>query len=187
MRDLVHEAYLEAVQLHGTQIRKGSGVPYMIHVLGVAEQLALWGIPREAEPELWSAAMLHDTVEDAGNTIEAIRDKYGPIVADWVMLLTFRDKGADETPAVYQSAKEHHLTEFQSKPIEAVVLKLADRYRNVQDFRHSDRKYALKYLNRATGLTVLIAERRDEIEKRFGLPPAMRIREDFRQLASELM
>jgi guanosine-3',5'-bis(diphosphate) 3'-pyrophosphohydrolase len=184
---MVHKAYLDAVKLHGEQVRKGSQVPYVIHVLGVAEQLALWNIGREDEPELWAAAMLHDTVEDAGNTIELIRIDYGPVVADWVNLMTFRDRLTDEQPKEYQAAKEQHLTEYRHKPIEVVVLKLADRFRNVKDFAASDRRYAAKYLTRASGLTVLATERREDIERRFGVDAAERIRLDIRQLASELL
>jgi myo-inositol-1(or 4)-monophosphatase len=187
MSVLVHKAYLDAVKLHGEQVRKGTGVPYMIHVLGVAEQLALWGIFRDKEEELWAAAMLHDTVEDAGNTVELVRIDYGPTVAEWVGMLTFRDKLPDELPKLYQEAKEAHLTEFKDKPVEVVVLKLADRYRNVRDFMQSDRRYALKYLNRAKGLTTLIKEREQDIWNRFGMPTGDKIRNDFRQLASELL
>lgn len=188
MRDIVHEAYLDAVQMHGTQTRKGSDVPYMLHVLGVAEQVALWDAPRASEPELWAAVMLHDTVEDAGNTVEAIEAKYGPKVAEWVGLLSFRDKLPDEPSATYQAAKEEHLTEFKDKPIEVVLIKLADRYRNVRDFQQGgDRRYAAKYLSRAKGLTVLIADRGDEIVQRFGGLTHIRLRESFRLLAAELL
>jgi guanosine-3',5'-bis(diphosphate) 3'-pyrophosphohydrolase len=187
MRDIVHEAYLDAVQMHGTQTRKGSEVPYLIHVLGVAEQVALWDVPRASEPELWAAVMLHDTVEDGGNTVEAIEAKYGPKVAEWVKLLSFRDKLPDESSAAYQSAKEDHLTEFRSKPIEVVLIKLADRYRNVRDFQQNDRRYAAKYLGRAKGLTVLIAERDLEFIQRFGEHTHSRLREQFRLLATELL
>jgi myo-inositol-1(or 4)-monophosphatase len=96
MSDIVHKAYMDAVMLHGEQVRKGTQVPYMIHVLGVAEQLALWQISREQEPELWAAAMLHDTVEDAGMTVAGIKLKYGEKVAGWVEMLTFRDRLPDE-------------------------------------------------------------------------------------------
>lgn len=187
MSDIVHQAYLDAVSLHGEQVRKGTQVPYMIHVLGVAEQLALWGISREYEPELWTAAMLHDTVEDAGMTVAGIKLKYGPTVAEWVEMLTFREREADELPKDYQAAKEAHLTEYKDKRIEVVVLKLADRYRNVKDFAVSDRRYAAKYLTRARGLTILATERIEDIWKRFGHPVGDAIRADYRQLATELL
>ncbi len=169
MRDLVHEAYLDAVQMHGTQVRKGSNVPYMIHVLGVAELVAHWGVSRSSEPELWATIMLHDTIEDAGNTIKAIKAKYGSKVAGCVELLSFRHKLPDETSDAYQDAKEAHLTAFKDKPIEAVLIKLADRFCNTLDFEKSgDRRYAAKYFKRAKGLTALIAWRSAEFINRFG-------------------
>jgi hypothetical protein len=79
------------------------------------------------------------------------------------------------------------LTEYKDKPIEVVVLKLADRYRNVKDFAVTDRRYAAKYLNRARGLTTLVKERDIDILNRFGAATAEKIHADYRQLATELL
>lgn len=187
MNDLAQKAFLEAVQLHNGQNRKGSQVPYVYHVLQVAEQLALWDIPRDANPDLWATAMLHDTVEDCNNNLNDIKNKYNATVSEWVGHMTFRDKHENETPNDYQTAKTNHLAEFKHKPIEAVVAKLADRFRNTKDYINSgDTRYAKKYLNRAKPLTDLAHERRTEIEQRFGTETAKRILFDFQELELEL-
>jgi len=54
-----------ANQLHRRQIRKGSGIPYMSHLLGVAS-LALEHGANEDEA---IAAVLHDAVEDQDGTL----------------------------------------------------------------------------------------------------------------------
>jgi len=71
-----------ANQLHRRQIRKGSGIPYMSHLLGVAS-LALEHGANEDEA---IAAVLHDAVEDQGGipTLKTIRRTFGKRVAEIV-------------------------------------------------------------------------------------------------------
>ena len=71
-----------AVQAHGDQRRKGTEIPYVAHLL-VVTGLVLEDGGDEDEA---IAALLHDTVEDVGGAqlLEAIRDQFGPRVADIV-------------------------------------------------------------------------------------------------------
>ena len=55
-------ALVYATQLHSQQIRKGSGVPYISHLLSVAA-LVLEDGGNEDEA---IAALLHDAIEDQG-------------------------------------------------------------------------------------------------------------------------
>ncbi len=178
--DSVHQAYRDAFIYHGNQVRKGTGVPYLIHVLGVAEQLALWGISREAWPQMWCAAMLHDVIEDNPNTsITGIKDKYGRAVSDIVADVTFIQYPLGPT-------KQQHLDSYGTKCIRSVVLKLADRYRNVVDFSKTDYNYAGKYLKKADKLTSLIIDRRSEIKATFGDKTCSFIFDDFVSLSTYL-
>ena len=72
-------ALVYASQLHRHQIRKGSGVPYISHLLSVAALVLEDG---GSEDEA-IAALLHDAIEDQGgdNTRQEIRDKFGATVA----------------------------------------------------------------------------------------------------------
>ena len=49
-----------AARAHRGQVRKGSGVPYLIHPLNVAKLL----IQEGCEEEVVVAGLMHDTVED---------------------------------------------------------------------------------------------------------------------------
>jgi (p)ppGpp synthase/HD superfamily hydrolase len=76
------EALVLASSLHRRQVRKGSGVPYVSHLLAVC------GIVLEhggSETEA-IAALLHDGPEDQGGyeTLETIRVRFGDAVADIV-------------------------------------------------------------------------------------------------------
>jgi (p)ppGpp synthase/HD superfamily hydrolase len=75
-----------AVELHGGQVRKGTGVPYVAHLLEVAA-LVLDDGGTEAEA---IAGLLHDAVEDAGVKPKQIRKRYGRKVSRIV-------KGCTET------------------------------------------------------------------------------------------
>ncbi len=77
-RDALHLAF----ELHAGQIRKGSSIPYVSHVLAVS------GIALEhgADENEAIAALLHDAAEDAGGraTLARIRRQFGDLVADIV-------------------------------------------------------------------------------------------------------
>ncbi len=72
------EAPIYAAELHATQIRKGSGVRYIAHLLGTASIALEYGAS-EDEP---IAALLHDAIANGGGppTREAIRRRFGDTV-----------------------------------------------------------------------------------------------------------
>jgi (p)ppGpp synthase/HD superfamily hydrolase len=66
-----------AAEVHDGQTRKGSDTPYVAHLLEVAAiVLEHGGGEREAV-----AALLHDTIEDAGQTEKELRAEFGRKVA----------------------------------------------------------------------------------------------------------
>jgi (p)ppGpp synthase/HD superfamily hydrolase len=69
------EALIYATELHATQVRKGSGVPYIAHLLGTASIALEYG----ASEDEAIAALLHDAIEDCGGPPirEAIRGRFG--------------------------------------------------------------------------------------------------------------
>lgn len=72
------DAFAFAAELHATQVRKGTSVPYIAHLMAVAS-LALEHGATEDEA---IAALLHDAIEDQGGaeTREAIRSRFGNTV-----------------------------------------------------------------------------------------------------------
>jgi (p)ppGpp synthase/HD superfamily hydrolase len=73
------DAFAYAHEVHATQTRKGSGVPYLGHLMGVASMVLDDG---GTEDET-IAALLHDAPEDWGGRerLEEIRAKFGGAVA----------------------------------------------------------------------------------------------------------
>ena len=69
---LLQRAYDVAEQRHADQMRR-SGDPYITHPLAVANILA----ELEMDTTTLIAALLHDTVEDTGYTLEALTEEFG--------------------------------------------------------------------------------------------------------------
>ena len=74
-----HDAVAYAVQLHANQVRKGTDIPYVSHLLGVAGLAMEYGATEDEA----IGALLHDAVEDQGGkpTLEEIRRRFGDNVA----------------------------------------------------------------------------------------------------------
>jgi (p)ppGpp synthase/HD superfamily hydrolase len=74
-----HRALAYADDLHRQQRRKGSGVPYVAHLLGVASLVLEDG----GDEDEAIAALLHDAVDDQGGRprLEEIKREFGPRVA----------------------------------------------------------------------------------------------------------
>lgn len=78
------QAFALASQIHATQLRKGTPVPYVAHLMAVSGLVLEYGGDEDAA----IAALLHDSVEDSsdGAAVAAtIRDQFGDRVADIVL------------------------------------------------------------------------------------------------------
>ncbi|KGM57047.1 guanosine polyphosphate pyrophosphohydrolase [Lysobacter arseniciresistens ZS79] len=70
---------------HAAQVRKGSGIPYLYHLLGVASLVIEFG----GDEDQAIAGLLHDLIEDCGEAHEPIiRAQFGGRVADIVRACT---------------------------------------------------------------------------------------------------
>ena len=76
------DALLYASELHRTQVRKGTLIPYMSHLLSVSALVLKNG----GDEDQAIAGLLHDAVEDQGGlpTLEAVRERFGDRVANIV-------------------------------------------------------------------------------------------------------
>jgi (p)ppGpp synthase/HD superfamily hydrolase len=65
--------------LHASQVRKGTDIPYVSHLLAVVSIVLEYGGDEDAT----LAGLLHDAVEDAGGkkTLDLIRQEFGDRVA----------------------------------------------------------------------------------------------------------
>jgi len=121
------DALVYASGLHRDQTRKGSDIPYVNHLLGVA---AIVGEAGGTEDQV-IAALLHDAVEDQGGlaTLAEIRERFGDAVADMVMSCT--DTVEDPKPA-WRPRKEAYVAHVGTAAEDALLVSLADKLYNAR-------------------------------------------------------
>ncbi|TCN38034.1 HD domain-containing protein [Kribbella orskensis] len=123
--DRLGQAYRYAETCHADQ-RRPAGEPYVEHLLQALEIALDVGV---TSPEVLTATLLHDVVEDTPATIEDVRERFGPRTADLVAWVTKPEPQPDEDPKAVRAA---YLESFADAPPDVLVVKLADRYSNVQ-------------------------------------------------------
>jgi len=170
---------------HYNQFRKGNALPYLIHPLDVLRRVAGWGITNVVHPEVWQLCLLHDTVEDTDATHEDIVKTFGLKVAEWVRHMTFRAKLPHENSELYQQEKTAHLACFAQKPVEVLVVKVADRICNVYDFL-AEGNYAVKYHQRASGLWEALQRQEEAVKATFGSGVWQKIEQDRIKLTERI-
>lgn len=114
-----------AWQLHRTQYRKGTRIPYVSHLIAVSS-LALEHGANEDEA---IAALLHDAVEDAGGkpTLEMIRTRFGDAVAAIVDGCT--DAYAEPKPD-WRPRKEAYLAHLAEASASVRLVSASDKLHN---------------------------------------------------------
>jgi hypothetical protein len=121
------DALVYATQTHASQVRKGTGVPYIAHLLAVASLVLEDG---GAEDEA-VAALLHDAVEDQGGEarLQEIRERYGERVAEIVRECS--DTDATPKPP-WRDRKVAYIEHVARASPGAVRVSLADKLHNAR-------------------------------------------------------
>lgn len=116
-----------ASEAHRGQMRKGSNIPYVSHLLGVASIAIEFG----ADEDQSIAALLHDAVEDQGGLerLEDIRTRFGDRVAKIVMDCT--DALVVPKPA-WRTRQEQYLASLAHKDQDSLLVSLADKTHNAE-------------------------------------------------------
>jgi (p)ppGpp synthase/HD superfamily hydrolase len=139
-----------AGELHRFQLRKGTTVPYLAHLLGVCATVLEHG---GGEDEA-IAALLHDAVEDQGGpaTHERIREAFGARVAHIVAGCT----DAWESPKPpWRERKEAYLARLPDEDSSVLLVSAADKLYNMRSvifgvFEVGDRVWDRFKADRAT-------------------------------------
>jgi hypothetical protein len=127
---LVRGALSVARRSHAGQFRQTGcdEVPFVDHVLAVAELLAEDGYP----DEVLAAALLHDVAEHADVEPESLRGRFGDQVVALVEALT-----EDASIADYEERKKEHRERVAAAGAEARAVFAADKAANVAVLREA--------------------------------------------------
>jgi (p)ppGpp synthase/HD superfamily hydrolase len=121
---MLADAAALALTVHAHQLRKGTEIPYISHLLAVAAIVLEHG----GDEQHACAALLHDAIEDGGPEWEAvIEERFGRRVAGIVRACT----DADTTPKPpWRARKEAYLAHLEEVGPDALLVSAADKLHN---------------------------------------------------------
>ena len=132
-----------ARQLH-IETRKGSGIPAMAHLLGVAS--LVMGEAGHADctvtEDMVIAALLHDAVEDHGGKarLKDIEYNFGTVVARMVEGLSDTFAENSDAKDLWEERKHAYVERLKSEPLDVQLISAADKLYNARtildDYRH---------------------------------------------------
>ncbi|MGH9209752.1 MAG: RelA/SpoT family protein [Acidimicrobiales bacterium] len=124
---LITRAYLEAADAHRGQARN-SGEAFIQHPLEVARIIAELGL----DDVTVAAALLHDTVEDTGVTLDEVGGRFGRDVQAIVDGVTKLDRVQFDSREAQQAATMRKMLVAMAKDLRVLIIKLADRLHNMR-------------------------------------------------------
>ena len=128
---MIQQAARSAAKAHEGKMRKGSEIPYIVHPLETAVIVSRM----TEDPELISAALLHDVLEDTEVTFEELSELFGKRVADLVAA------ESEDKRKTWKERKQATIERLASASREEKLLCLADKLSNL---RSTTADYLLK-------------------------------------------
>jgi GTP pyrophosphokinase len=135
-----------AVLIHAGQVRKGTEIPYLAHLLGVASIALEYGATEEEA----IGALLHDAAEDAGGRgrIEDIRQQFGNAIAEIVDGCT----DADVLPKPeWRERKETYISQVSTASASVRLVSAADKLHNARAILRDYRAHGEELWQRFNG------------------------------------
>lgn len=133
------EAFQYAAQEHRNQLRKGTSIPYISHLMSVSA--LIWENGGDEDQAI--AGLLHDVIEDADppDAVPRIRseilNKFGPKVLELVEGCTDGEQDATGAKAPWKERKEKYLEHLQHEPSELLLVSCCDKLHNARAI-HTD-------------------------------------------------
>jgi (p)ppGpp synthase/HD superfamily hydrolase len=146
LSDRYAEAFAYSLELHRDQVRKGTTIPYVSHLIAVSSLVLEHG-GTEAEA---IAALLHDAVEDQGGppTLTEIRRRFG----DEVALIVEGCTDTDLTPKPpWRARKEDYVAGIRRAHRSVRLVSAADKLHNARSILADHRQQGDAVWLRFTG------------------------------------
>ncbi|MHC4379972.1 MAG: HD domain-containing protein [Planctomycetota bacterium] len=123
----VDKALEMAKSSHEGQVRKGSGEPYVAHLVRTA-LILLEVAEQKHNPTVICAGLLHDVAEDTNLSANDVEDEIGPQVGDMVRSLTHPELKEGESKF---ERNMRHLENLRWDGRDTHIVKSADRLDNI--------------------------------------------------------
>lgn len=155
--DRFGDALALANDLHASQTRKATGIPYITHLMAVAGLVgeAVEGSPLQGQREdLMIAALLHDTLEDQGDKIslDQIRQQFGDGVAEIVLDCSDAVVESDQQEKEeWLPRKQKYIARIATKGQPTLLVSAADKLHNLMTIRADFEQHSLALFDRFKG------------------------------------
>src|SRR6266566_2943882 len=140
LTDRFDRALLYATHVHGGQVRKGTSIPYVAHLLTVAATVLEYG----GSEDMAIAALLHDAVEDQGgeSRLSDIRNRFGNRVADIVRSCSDSvvNSSAGQRKEDWHTRKKRYIEHLKTVDKETLLVSLSDKVHNARSILRDLRK-----------------------------------------------
>lgn len=130
LTDRFERALVYATQVHASQVRKGTTIPYVAHLMIVAATVLEYG----GGEDVAIGALLHDAAEDQGGRarLADIGDRFGPRVAEIVAACSDSLAENGEPKAPWRQRKEAYIAHLAEMDREILLVSLADKVHNAR-------------------------------------------------------
>lgn len=125
---LVEAAFIFAARAHRGAVRKGTTIPYIVHPMEAAFITA--GLT--TDPEIISAAVLHDVAEDTAYTLEDIRNAFGVRVAQLVASESENKRKGQSAEETWKLRKQETIERMQQASKDTRMIALGDKLSNLR-------------------------------------------------------
>lgn len=116
--------------------RKGTAIPYMAHLLGVASLVMgeAGQVPFPVTEDMVIAALLHDTVEDHGGLprLRDVEHNFGPEVARMVEALSDSLSENPDEKDGWELRKQRYVDRLRTEPADVQLISVADKLYNAR-------------------------------------------------------
>lgn len=123
------QALVFASDLHRSQTRKGTDIPYLSHLLAVSSLVLEHG----GDEDQAISGLLHDAVEDQGGlaTARLISERFGPRVASIVLGCTDQVPGPEKASLPWRERKAAFIERVANAPQKTALVITCDKLHNI--------------------------------------------------------
>src|SRR4029078_6921945 len=135
LTDRFDRALLYATHVHGGQMRKGTSIPYIAHLLAVAATV----LEYDGSEDVAIAALLHDAAEDQGGEprLADVRNRLGDRVADIVRSCSDTLAKSKED---WRVRKNRYIKHLDTADGDTLLVSLADKVHNARSILRDVRR-----------------------------------------------
>jgi len=142
--DILDKAIIFATEKHSGATRKKSNYPYILHTVETAAIIATITTDRE----ILAAAVLHDVVEDAGVTVEELKELFGEHIAELVKGESENKRPELPPSETWKIRKQESIDSLKTATLEEKMLFVGDKVSNIRSMKRDFERIGPTFWNK---------------------------------------